>query len=105
MTSNVTTVMTTVVTTLAPSYNFSGNATAFNDTIDWQSLSRGMCTEKGGELFGTGCDTPFYKSDVFLLSILLFILTYKIASTLTAFKNSSFFPSFVSVIMLRYEEL
>lgn len=42
---------------------------------------------------GPGCNTPQYASDVFLMSILLFLGTFIISVQLKDFKNALFFPS------------
>ncbi|XP_076452517.1 electroneutral sodium bicarbonate exchanger 1-like [Babylonia areolata] len=75
----------------------SANVTSpLNDSlVEWLSVSRQLCKDLGGQLVGTGCDTPEYKADVFFLSLILFFITYIIASSLTSFKNSAFFPTFV----------
>jgi sodium bicarbonate transporter 10 len=48
---------------------------------------------KNGTLVGTGCDTPHYVPDVFLMSIVLFFGTFIISVQLKDFKNALFFPS------------
>ncbi|XP_046585497.1 LOW QUALITY PROTEIN: electrogenic sodium bicarbonate cotransporter 1-like [Haliotis rubra] len=63
--------------------------------INWTTVTKKECIEYGGELIGEGCNTPHYVSDVFFLSVLLFLGTFTVASALTGFKNSSFFPTFV----------
>lgn len=84
--------------------------------INWTTVTHEECTKFGGELIGEGCDTPHYVGDVFFLSVLLFLGTFVVASSLTGFKNSSFFPTFVSsflpitrpnitVILLRFLRL
>ncbi|XP_070186567.1 electroneutral sodium bicarbonate exchanger 1-like isoform X2 [Littorina saxatilis] len=93
---NVTTTVTRVMTTMSTNYNFTGNDTSGNETMtNWALITRENCERMGGVLFGTGCGTPYYKSDVFFLSVILFFLTYVTASTLTNAKTSSFFPTFV----------
>ncbi|RWS31538.1 sodium bicarbonate cotransporter 3-like isoform X9 [Leptotrombidium deliense] len=57
------------------------------------------CTEAKLELFGPGCKTPTYVPDVFLFSVLLFLLTYFITVTLKSFKMSQFFPSKIRAIV------
>jgi sodium bicarbonate transporter 10 len=46
-----------------------------------------------GTMEGTGCDTPTYVADVFLMSILLFLGTFLLSVELKDFKNALFFPS------------
>lgn len=80
---------------------FSGNETNFNDTnmtmfVNWTAMDNEVCKKDGGSLIGEGCDTPHYKADVFFLSIILFVGTFVIATGLTSFKTSRYFPSFVS---------
>lgn len=91
--SNYTTAATT---TMDPAYNFTSDI-EFNKLM-WKEMVkfREMCTKNiNGTLEGTGCMTPDYKSDVFFLSIILFFVTYIVASTLSTFKTSAFFPTFV----------
>jgi sodium bicarbonate transporter 10 len=52
-----------------------------------------------GTMEGTGCDTPTYVADVFLMSILLFLGTFLLSVELKDFKNALFFPSKVSTIL------
>ena len=46
-----------------------------------------------GTLVGSGCDTPHYVPDVFLMSIILFLGTFILSVQLKDFKNALFFPS------------
>ncbi len=51
------------------------------------------CVTINGTLIGGGCETSSSMSAVFLLSIILFALTYVISLMLKDFKTSSFFPT------------
>ncbi|KAK7507322.1 hypothetical protein BaRGS_00001257 [Batillaria attramentaria] len=53
------------------------------------------CTQYNGTLYGGGCDTPIYHSDVFFFSVLLFLGTFTLAYSLKMFRNAPFFPTFV----------
>lgn len=64
--------------------------------VNWTAVSHDECTELNATLVGTGCDTPHYVADVSFLSIILFLFTFGIAFALTHFKNTQFFPTFVS---------
>ena len=64
--------------------------------VDWAALSEEKCKEYNGTLVGDGCSRKDYVADVFFLSVLLFLGTYTVASSLKAFKLSGYFPSFVS---------
>lgn len=46
-----------------------------------------------GTYFSTGCTDEHYMPDVFLMSMLLFLLTFLLSFGLKEVKNSSFFPS------------
>ena len=48
------------------------------------------CLRNGGILFGTGCVTPAYVPDVFLLSIILFTFTFIISIKLKNFRTTRF---------------
>ena len=99
------------VTTLAPpvtealgyltdAFNSTLNETLANATtaINWTELSEKECEEFGGVLIGSGCGAPHYIADVFFLSVLLFLGTFIISSGLQSFKNSPFFPTYVSLV-------
>ncbi|XP_030761351.1 sodium-driven chloride bicarbonate exchanger isoform X3 [Sitophilus oryzae] len=60
---------------------------------DWSALNKTICTTLNGTIVGSGCDTPQYAPDVFLMSILLFLGTFLISVELKEFKNALFFPS------------
>ncbi|KAL8565473.1 hypothetical protein ACOMHN_049450 [Nucella lapillus] len=93
-------IMTSVV---PPDYNVSAalvntsSSSPLNDSdvVEWVTVSKQLCKELGGQLVGTGCDTPEYKADAFFLSFILFCVTYIIASSLSGFKSSAFFPTVV----------
>lgn len=61
--------------------------------------NREECDKLEGELIGTGCGTPFYVSDVFFCSALLFLGTFTIAMSLKMSRNASFFPTTVRGIL------
>ena len=74
----------TVATTLDPR-NLTAicdNISALNTSIEWSVLSANACITWGGELLGDGCYPPHYVSDVFFLSILLFLGTFGVAVVL-----------------------
>jgi hypothetical protein len=52
-----------------------------------------QCLSSNGTLFGLGCDTPVYKSDVFLLSVILLVATYVLSVTFKEFRTKLFLPS------------
>ncbi|XP_063914717.1 sodium bicarbonate cotransporter 3 isoform X2 [Zophobas morio] len=60
---------------------------------EWNLANRNACEILNGTLEGTGCDTPMYVPDVFLMSILLFLGTFLLSIQLKDFKNALFFPS------------
>lgn len=61
-----------------------------------QFISPGNCSLYGGVLTGNGCDDHLFVPDVFLMSVLLFIGTFAIATALVKFKGSTFCPTNVS---------
>ncbi len=52
-----------------------------------------QCLSSNGTLFGSGCETPVYKCDVFLLSVILLVATYVLSVTFKEFRTKSFLPS------------
>ncbi|CAH1786646.1 unnamed protein product [Owenia fusiformis] len=66
-----------------------------NASIDFSSLPTKYCKTYGGVLFGSGCDTPHYVADVFLMSFLLFLGVFIIAMSLRSFRTTQFFPNIV----------
>ncbi|KAF2883440.1 hypothetical protein ILUMI_22734 [Ignelater luminosus] len=81
-----------------PNYNCScfANETIRNahpEVDDWLGLNQTACLKFNGTLVGTGCATPHYVPDVFLMSILLYIGTFSLSVQLKDFKNALFFPS------------
>ncbi|CAH1797121.1 unnamed protein product [Owenia fusiformis] len=66
-----------------------------NASIDFSSLPTKYCKTYGGVLFGSGCDTPHYVADVFLMSFLLFLGVFIIAMSLGSFRTTQFFPNIV----------
>ncbi|XP_074042921.1 na[+]-driven anion exchanger 1 isoform X2 [Leptinotarsa decemlineata] len=67
-------------------------AANYPDISSYSTLNQTICLELNGTL-SPGCFTPPYASDVFLMSILLFLGTYLISTHLKDFKNALFFPS------------
>ncbi|XP_058452523.1 electroneutral sodium bicarbonate exchanger 1 isoform X3 [Malaya genurostris] len=64
------------------------------DTIhEWTLYDKKTCLLLNGTLTGFDCSKPEYISDVFLMSIILFIGTYIISVILKDFKNALFFPA------------
>ncbi|RUS81962.1 hypothetical protein EGW08_010277 [Elysia chlorotica] len=68
-------------------------------SVNWSAINVtanvSECEALGGTPVTVGCDTPVYIADAFFLSVLLFLGTYMVASTLRNCKTSSFFPTFV----------
>ncbi|KAK3795634.1 hypothetical protein RRG08_025685 [Elysia crispata] len=68
-------------------------------SVNWSAINVTLngteCEALGGTPITVGCDTPHYIADAFFLSVLLFLGTYMVASTLRNAKTSSFFPTFV----------
>ncbi|XP_053696971.1 sodium bicarbonate cotransporter 3 isoform X7 [Sabethes cyaneus] len=62
---------------------------------DWSQYDKKTCALMNGTLSGADCLKTEYISDVFLMSIILFIGTYIISVLLKDFKNALFFPSSV----------
>ncbi|XP_021702993.1 sodium-driven chloride bicarbonate exchanger isoform X13 [Aedes aegypti] len=60
---------------------------------EWAQYDKKTCALLNGTLTGYDCAKPEYISDVFLMSIILFIGTYIISVILKDFKNALFFPS------------
>ncbi|KAL5005943.1 hypothetical protein ScPMuIL_017101 [Solemya velum] len=85
-----------IYNTMAPETNYSTSLNVTNETAtNWSILTREECLKNEGILVGAGCDTPHYVADVFFLSVLLFLGTFTVASSLSGFKNSKFFPTMV----------
>ncbi|KFB53734.1 anion exchanger 1 variant 2 [Anopheles sinensis] len=61
----------------------------------WSQYGLRTCKTLNGTLVGADCDKPEYVSDVFLMSIVLFLGTYIISVILKDFKNALFFPAVV----------
>ncbi|XP_034231560.1 sodium bicarbonate cotransporter 3 isoform X3 [Thrips palmi] len=70
--------------------NFTTTSTT---SINWANVSVQNCQALNGTLVGTGCFTPKYVPDVFLMSIILFLGTFILSVQLKDFKNALFFPS------------
>ncbi|XP_062548273.1 electrogenic sodium bicarbonate cotransporter 1 isoform X9 [Armigeres subalbatus] len=71
-----------------------GNQTLSPEIIhEWSQYDKKTCALLNGTLTGYDCSKPEYISDVFLMSIILFIGTYIISVILKDFKNALFFPS------------
>ena len=56
------------------------------------------CTENGGFLGGRDCHPGDFVPDVFFFSVLLFLGTFTVAYGVKIFRNSGFFPNFVSIL-------
>ncbi|XP_058058968.1 electrogenic sodium bicarbonate cotransporter 1 [Anopheles bellator] len=61
----------------------------------WSQYGLGTCKTLNGTLAGSDCDKTEFVSDVFLMSIVLFVGTYIISVILKDFKNALFFPAVV----------
>lgn len=57
-----------------------------------------QCTANGGILLGDGCESSKYVPDVFFFSLILFVGTFSLSTALVKFRNSLFFPTWVSYI-------
>lgn len=68
------------------------------DNITWHYVKFHECEESpfNGHLVGKGCS---YIPDVFLMSVVLFVGTFLISLVLKDFKNSTFFPTRVRMII------
>ncbi|CAG0893072.1 unnamed protein product [Darwinula stevensoni] len=70
------------------------------ETVNWTSLSKKDCVKVyNGTLAGSGCDTPQYYPDVFLMSLLLFLGTFAISVFLKNSRTSPYFPTNVRVVV------
>ena len=56
-----------------------------------------QCTSNGGVLLGNGCEMTSYVPDVFFFSLILFVGTFALSVALVKFRNSLFFPTWVSL--------
>ncbi|XP_055597392.1 electroneutral sodium bicarbonate exchanger 1 isoform X11 [Uranotaenia lowii] len=72
-----------------------GQPTSNEIIHEWAQFDKKTCAMLNGTLTGYDCGKPEYISDVFLMSIILFIGTYIISVILKDFKNALFFPSYV----------
>ncbi|CAG0880209.1 unnamed protein product [Darwinula stevensoni] len=71
-----------------------------SETVNWTSLSKKDCVKVyNGTLAGSGCETPQYYPDIFLMSILLFLGTFAISVFLKNSRTSAYFPTRVRVVM------
>ncbi|XP_049532783.1 electroneutral sodium bicarbonate exchanger 1 isoform X11 [Anopheles darlingi] len=61
----------------------------------WSQYGLSTCKTMNGTLTGTDCNKTEYVSDVFLMSLVLFLGTYIISVILKDFKNALFFPTVV----------
>ncbi|XP_050086462.1 electroneutral sodium bicarbonate exchanger 1 isoform X3 [Anopheles aquasalis] len=61
----------------------------------WSQYGLSTCKAMNGTLTGTDCNKTEYVSDVFLMSLVLFLGTYIISVILKDFKNALFFPTVV----------
>uniref|UniRef100_A0A182LYA5 Anion exchange protein n=1 Tax=Anopheles culicifacies TaxID=139723 RepID=A0A182LYA5_9DIPT len=61
----------------------------------WSQYDLRTCKSLNGTLTGADCDKREFVSDVFLMSIVLFLGTYIISVILKDFKNALFFPAVV----------
>lgn len=84
-----------VVTVLDCNCTGPGNSTEY----DWASVPLDNCTAFNGTLTGPTCALPTYAPDVFLMSMLLFIMTFLLSYGFKEIKNTSFFPSKVREVI------
>ena len=71
--------------------------------VSYGCVSEQECTDHDWTLEGPGCESIAVTQgtpDIFLVSVLLFAMTFGIAYTLRSFRNSNFFPTFVSLEIL-----
>lgn len=61
------------------------------------------CTENGGFLGGIECHPGDFVPDVFFFSVLLFLGTFTVAYGVKIFRNSGFFPNFVSTFVDNFD--
>uniref|UniRef100_A0A2M4BB20 Anion exchange protein n=1 Tax=Anopheles marajoara TaxID=58244 RepID=A0A2M4BB20_9DIPT len=61
----------------------------------WSQYGLSTCKAMNGTLTGSDCNKTEYVSDVFLMSLVLFLGTYIISVILKDFKNALFFPTVV----------
>ena len=69
--------------------------------VSHDCISENDCTSHGWQLEGSACYDKLVTHavpDVFVMSCMLFLFTFGIAYFLRSFRNSSFFPTFVSAI-------
>ncbi|XP_055642593.1 electrogenic sodium bicarbonate cotransporter 1 isoform X4 [Toxorhynchites rutilus septentrionalis] len=70
-----------------------GTALSTDVVHEWTQYDSRTCALLNGTLTGSDCYKTEYVSDVFLMSIILFIGTYIISVILKDFKNALFFPA------------
>ncbi|BFZ15360.1 hypothetical protein BsWGS_18399 [Bradybaena similaris] len=83
-------------------YNSSIENGTYQNTSTYDASTQeghNMCEKDGGELVGDGCSTPFYVSDVFFFSCILFLGTFTLAMSLKLSRNAAFFPTVVRGVM------
>ena len=99
-TSDTTTSIPVVMTAIAGSgYTFVDDmASNMSHMLNYSMMTIDECKKHNGTLVGDGCDIHKSFPDVFFLSILLFLGTFVIASTMSNMKSGRFFPSAVSKI-------
>lgn len=74
------------------------NATASNtsplDMVEWAKYGNGLCQKLNGTLIGPDCSRPDpYHTNVFPMSMILFVGTFTTSIILKDFKNALFFPA------------
>lgn len=75
------------------SYSENSNDSILLQLTKPNSSALDYCLSTNGTLSGDGCETPAYKSDVFLLSVILLGATYVLSVILKEFKTKAFLPT------------
>ena len=76
--------------------------TSMGKAVNWTLVNKDVCEGIGGMLQGSGCGTTVYHDNVFFLSFILGVGTFGVAWTLVNMKQSTFFPTFVSYLLLSF---
>jgi len=69
------------------------NWTDFDNTPNWTFLNSHECHEQNAKMVGIDCLKYEIVPDVYLLSLILFIGTFLLSTSLKNFKTASFFPT------------
>ncbi|CAL4075691.1 unnamed protein product [Meganyctiphanes norvegica] len=69
------------------------NWTDYENSPNWTLLNHHECDEFNATMVGVDCTPHGYIADVYLLSLILFIGTFLMSTTLKNFKTAKFFPA------------